>query len=85
METKEYHFQKTPHKGNVVKVYMGKENVLYGEVTGMFTRIEHIKATDKKPEYDTVTDCVMLKPISEPGFNMIDYFLDSDRVDFIIK
>jgi hypothetical protein len=86
--TIEYHFARVPQIGQSVKVYIGKKDVKYGYVCGYFTRIEHIKPVmDKKGKtripYDIHSDCVMLKETNDVQFHQIDFFLESDRVDFI--
>jgi len=82
-----YHFTKQPVIGDFVKVYIGKDKVDFGSICGFFVRIEHIIPTmDKKGNtrvaYDVHTDCVLLERIQSIPFDVIDYFLDVDRVDF---
>jgi hypothetical protein len=86
--TKQHHFIKKPQIGNIVKVYLNKNENCYGSVCSMFTRHEHRNSyvCDEKlvPEYDCTTDCVMLIPVDDVPFNNINYFLPVERVDFQI-
>ena len=87
---RQYNFSKKPEIGNIVKVYCSKHECMFGYVCGFFIRRE-IRKDEVDPKgriihgYNIETECVLLKPLLDVAFNRIDYFLDLDRVDFVIK